>query len=136
MQLTEKAQRNSSLEIYRLIIDKCYRMNLLPASFDLIELSKTLNLQPSTLNQELDNHLATALLPAINKLLQKGLFDLYHILYSIDVSEEAIKEKIMSVENTAIIPSVIAFAIIDRLKEKYERYPFLPHNGTDATNRS
>lgn len=102
-------------EIYRLIIDKCLRMNLL--TDPLIIEHKT----PA----DFENELAEALLPGINKLLNKSLFELYQALYVIDVSEQMIKEKIMDLENTTMIPAIVAFAIIDRLKARYRHYPLL-----------
>lgn len=101
--------------IYDQIIEKCIRMKLLPSDFHL-----------ERKNEELcDHELATALLPAINKLLDKGLFELYQVLYVIDVHEEEIKERIHQLENTTLIPSIIAFAIIDRLKRRYHYYQTL-----------
>lgn len=72
---------------------------------------------------ELDNNLSQALLPRINRTLDRSLYDMYQILYTIDVDEQYIKEKIMSVENITAIPSLIAFAILDRLKWRYMQYP-------------
>lgn len=70
-------------------------------------------------DHNLDSTLANAIQPAIEKLLNKGLPALYHTLYVIDVSEEDVKAKIMDLENTAMIPAVISFAIVDRLKQIY-----------------
>ncbi|MGE3278716.1 MAG: hypothetical protein AB7J40_02860 [Candidatus Altimarinota bacterium] len=115
-------------EVYRLVLDKCYRMNLLPNPIDPSELS-TINSEPST-ESDLDNQIAQLLLPSIHKLLDKSLFDLYQVLYTIDVQEEFIKEKIMDLQNTSMIPSIIAFAIIDRLKSRYQNYPLLQNTSS------
>ena len=118
MKLAVKQQKNGSLEVYQLIADKCYRMNLLKDPLSKEELAKQEL-------EDLDNFIANGITPGINKLLDKGLFNLYQALYTIDVSEEEIKEKILDLENTTMIPSIIAFAIIDRLKERYQHYPSL-----------
>jgi len=111
-------------EIYRLVIDKCYRMNLLKDQIAVQSLYKA-NQSISEIINDLDNNLSQALLPRIERILDKGLFDMYQVLYTIDVEEEAIKAQIMELENTTMIPSIIAFAIIDRLKRRYQNYPLL-----------
>lgn len=82
-------------------------------------------IDPANIASDFDNQLANLLLPKIHRILDKGLFDMYQILYTIDVEEEMIKEKIMDLQNASMIPSIIAFAIIDRLKSRYANYPLL-----------
>lgn len=88
------------------IQDRLIRMGLLENPIDLSHVPA----------HAIDSTLAHAIQPAIEKLLDKGLPALYHTLYLIDVSEEEIKEKIMDLENTSMIPAVIAYAVIDRLQ--------------------
>jgi len=114
-----------NLEVYRLVLDKCWRMNLIKDETSIQAL-----LHAPGDETDLDNQIAQMLLPAINKLLDKSLFDLYQVLYTIDVEEEFIKEKIMDLENASMIPSIIAFAIIDRLKARYSNYAFLQKPAT------
>lgn len=109
-----KKERAADLEVHRLVIDKCYRMNLLAEQID-----------PKNIASDFDNQLANLLLPRIHRILDKGLFDMYQVLYTIDVEEEMIKEKIMDLQNASMIPSIIAFAIIDRLKVRYANYHLL-----------
>jgi len=127
MEISQEDQIAAILELYRLVLDKCYRMNLIKEMIDpssLIEVS-SFDSELSTIDQDLDNALAQAILPGIQKTLDKGIFDLYQVLYTIDVPEQEIKDKIMDLKNTSMIPSIIAFAIIDRLKERYKQYPLL-----------
>ncbi|MDP2691860.1 MAG: hypothetical protein Q8O95_05680 [bacterium] len=109
-------------EVYRLVIDKCYRMSLLKDQIQLSDLMSDMNQSSEELITELDNNLVQALLPRIERTLNKSLFDMYQILYTIDVDETMIKEKIMDIKNTSLIPSIIAFAIIDRLKTLYHHH--------------
>jgi len=110
-------------QIYAEIANKLYRMSLIHDPLDLDEFFN----KPTTpeLLSELDNHLTQAILPKINQLLDRSLFEVYRILYDIDVSEQYIKEQIMSVKNTQMIPSLIAFAIIDRLKIRYQNHQLM-----------
>jgi hypothetical protein len=114
-------------EVYRLVLDKCYRMNLIKD-----EASIQAILHTDAEESDLDNKISQLLLPAINKLLDKSLFDMYQVLYTIDVQEDFIKEKIMDLQNTSMIPSIIAFAIIDRLKTRYQNYPLLNNPSTSS----
>lgn len=107
-------------ELYRLILDKCYRMNLIKDH----EAIQTI-LDAASDEADLENRIAQALIPALTRLLDKSLFEVYQVLYTIDVDEEMIKEKIMDLHNTSMIPSIISFAIIDRLKARYQSYPLL-----------
>jgi hypothetical protein len=107
-------------EVYRLMLDKCYRMNLIKDENSIQSILHT-----DAEESDLDNQISQLLLPAINKLLDKSLFDMYQVLYTIDVQEDFIKEKIMDLQNTSMIPSIIAFAIIDRLKARYQNYALL-----------
>lgn len=114
-----------ALEIYSQILEKCYRMNLTQDMLlveNLVDYSAT---KMSTLREQMDNSIANAIIPGIGKILDKGLFEMYQVLYTIDVEERFIKEKIMEVENITLIPSIIAFAIIDRLKARYTQYQLL-----------
>jgi|CXWL01.1.fsa_nt_gi hypothetical protein len=122
MPTLEKDQSQAALEVYRLVVDKCYRMNLLKNPLDLESA------------QDFDNLIANAIMPAIIKLLDKSLFDVYQVLYTIDVPEEYIKAKIMDLENSSMIPSIIAFAIIDRLKQRYSNYALLPSTSPGLTS--
>lgn len=123
MNTTPNKKREATIELYRLVIDKCYRMNLIKEMINPEELY-------SESIEEMDNQLSIALLPRINRILDRSLYDMYQVLYDIDVDERFIKEKIMDLENTTMIPSIIAFAIIDRLKARYAQYPLLknPHS--------
>jgi hypothetical protein len=126
MKILTQEQIDPTFELYNLIIDKCYRMNFLKeplTASDIINVKASPNL-PSLIEQ-LDNATVQAILPALEKILDKGLYDMYQVLYTIDVPEEMIKDKIMDLENTSMIPSIIAFAIIDRLKRRYKQYPLL-----------
>ena len=126
MKILKPEQIDPTLELYNLIIDKCYRMNFLkePLRADELINSKDSPDLPSLI-ENLDNALAQAILPSLKKTLDKGLYDMYQVLYTIDVSEEEIKDRVMDLENTSMIPSIIAFAIIDRLKRRYRQYPLL-----------
>lgn len=97
---------------YKLIIDKCVRMKLLKEPIDLE------GIPPASL----DSTLANALVPSLEKLLQKGLFSLYQVLYEVDVDERFIKERLMDLRNMSTLTSVIAYAIIDRLQWRYSQY--------------
>ena len=119
--------KTSLIELYKLIIDKCYRMNLLDECIPTEDLISSESEDLAELIDEMDNKLSTLLLPRIHRILDRSLFDMYQVLYTIDVDEQFIKEKIMSVENIASIPSLIAFAIIDRLKWRYLQYPQFIH---------
>ncbi|MDP3976064.1 MAG: hypothetical protein Q8P95_04045 [bacterium] len=108
-------------DFYQLILDRCYRANLFkdPVSIDTFD--------PGLFQSEdsLDNHLTQLIVPGITRLLDRGLFDLYQVLYSVDVDERKFKERVMDLKNTTMIPSVAAFMIIDRLKARYKAYPLL-----------
>lgn len=122
----QRSLRNPAVnEVYRLVLDKCWRMNLIKD-----EASIQAVLHSPGDEAEVDNHIVQLLLPAIHKLLDKSLFDMYQVLYTIDVEEEFIKEKIMDLQNTSMIPSIIAFAIVDRLKARYQNYPLLQKPAT------
>ncbi len=95
--------------IYQHIIDKCLRMKLLKEPMDLSSIP----------DDQKDSALANAIIPGIQRYLDKGLFDLYQVLYDIDIHEDMIKERITALENPTMIPAVVAYAIIDRLKAKY-----------------
>ncbi|GEM_PF-4143463 len=97
-------------QAYQLMVDKCLRMKLLKEALDLSNVP----------DSEKDSALANAIMPGIQRYLDKGLFDLYQVLYDIDIHEEMIKERITSLENPGMIPGVIAYAIVDRLKGKYQ----------------
>jgi len=131
MKVAKRQDRNNTLEIYQLIVDKLYRMNLLKELIRPDELFDQ-NTKPSLsdVHEQIDNNLSQAILPAIIKTLDKGLFEMYQILYTIDVEEEEIKDKILNLENPSLIPSVIAFAIIDRLKARYQHYPLINNSNT------
>lgn len=103
------ALKSQKIKIYQLMVDKCVRMKLLKESIDLSKVP----------DSEKDSALANAIIPGIQRYLDKGLFDLYQVLYDIDIHEEMIKERITSLENPSMIPGVIAYAIVDRLKAKY-----------------
>lgn len=118
-----KNPKISHQRIYEEIADKLYRMNLVKDHLNLDEFFKGPP-TPDTLS-ELDNHLTQAILPKLFKLLDRSLFDVYQVLYDIDVPESYIKEQIMSVKNTQMIPSLIAFAIIDRLKIRYQNHQLM-----------
>lgn len=118
--MEKKLGNHATKEVYRLLMDKCFRMNLIKDETSIQAL-----LHSDLEEAELDNQIAQLLLPAINKLLDKSLFDLYQVLYTIDVEEQFIKDKIMDLQNASMIPSIIAFAIIDRLKSRYKSYAFL-----------
>lgn len=116
-------------EVYGLIIDKCLRMDLIKSDENIqVILNSIID------ESDMDNQIAQLLVPAINKLLNRNIYDLYQVLEFIDVREEYIKEKIMDVENAGIIPSVIAFAIIDRLKARYLNYQLLSHSALRGSN--
>jgi len=124
----QRSLRNPAVkEVYRLLLDKCTRMNLIKDETSIQAL-----LHSDSNETDLDNQIVQLLLPAINKLLDKSLFDLYQVLYTIDVQEEFIKEKIMDLENTSMIPPIIAFAIVDRLKARYKNYAFLQKPATSS----
>lgn len=123
--MNHSTQNPTVKEVYRLVLDKCYRMNLIKDQ-DAIQAL----LESFTEESDIDNQISQLLLPAINKILDKSLFDLYQVLYTIDVQEDFIKEKIMDLENTSMIPSIIAFAIIDRLKARYQNYPLLQNTSS------
>ena len=124
MKLKNQKDQKKILDLYQHIIDKCYRMNLLKESINPEDLCD-INEEQNTLISDLDNNLSLALIPQINRILDRSLFDMYQVLYMIDVDEEMIKERIIQVENTTMIPSLIAFAIIDRLKKRYAYYSLL-----------
>lgn len=114
-----------ALEIYQQVLEKCYRMDLtheLLLVEDLVDYSAT---SMRAFSEQMDNTIAAGLLTGIQRILDKGLFEMYQVLYTIDVEERFIKEKIMEVENITMIPSIIAFAIIDRLKTRYTQYQLL-----------
>ncbi len=116
---------DQALEIYQQILEKCYRMNLTQEMLlveNLVDFSAE---KMTTLREQMDNSIANAIIPGIGKILDKGLFEMYQVLYTIDVEERFIKDKIMEVENITLIPSIIAFAIIDRLKARYTQYQLL-----------
>ena len=117
--------------LYELILDKCYRMNLLHDPVPISSLNPTL----FQLEESIDNHIVQIILPGLQRILDRGLYDLYQALYTIDVSEEEFKERVMDIENTAMIPSVAAFMILDRLKAKYRDYPLLSNTNTSNEPR-
>lgn len=106
-----------SQERHQHLQDRLIRMGLLKMPIDVSTMP----------HDSVDSALANAIQPAIERLLNKGLPALYHTLYLIDVSEEEVKAKITDLENTAMIPAVIAYTIIDRLKTKYS-YQILNSN--------
>ncbi|MDF2379249.1 MAG: hypothetical protein P1V18_03440 [Candidatus Gracilibacteria bacterium] len=122
MELAKNPKLNP-FSIYQQIADKIYRMNLIKDHLDLSEFNSQ-DMTPETCSK-IENTITQAILPKINRLLNRSLFDVYQVLYDIDVPEDYIKEKIMSVENTSMIPSLIAFAIIDRLKIRYKNHQLM-----------
>jgi hypothetical protein len=116
---------HEALDIYQQILEKCYRMNLTQDMLLVENMADYSATKMSTLREQMDNTIANAIIPGIQKILDKGLFEMYQVLYTIDVEERFIKDKIMEVENITLIPSIIAFAIIDRLKARYTQYQML-----------
>jgi hypothetical protein len=116
---------DEALDIYRQILEKCYRMNLTQDMLLVEELVDYSATKMGSLREQMDNTIANSIIPGIQRILDKGLFEMYQVLYTIDVEERFIKDKIMEVENITLIPSIIAFAIIDRLKARYTQYQLL-----------
>lgn len=85
-------------------------------------LKEPLEIKEGSSEADIENMLASAIIPALQKLLDKSLYHLYQVLYAVDVDERYLKERITDLENTAMIPSIIAFAIIDRMKIKYAHF--------------